>query len=113
MSEHVDPLSYPLLHVYGTLGYSSALCSRTGHKISMADFYAHRIMQRFRPSENIVELPHSGGRLFQQYVVDAYAKVESMRLSWAVANQDRLRCESLRGIIDYLAGAHEISETDV
>ena len=28
-----------------------------------------------------------------------------MRLDWVVRNQDRLRLESLQGLMDYLAGA--------
>lgn len=54
LSEHVDPLTYPLIHVHGTLGYSNALCagraSSSGTKdahISMREFYAHRFMQRY------------------------------------------------------------------
>eukprot|EP00973_Karenia_brevis_P017587 2412896-Karenia_brevis.AAC.1 len=106
LSEHVDPLTYALLHVSGTKGYSTALqvLARDGkpHKLSMADFYAYRVMQRHKPADSVMELPLSGGRLFQQYIVDAYSKVESMRLDWIRANQKQLRVESLQGLMDHL-----------
>ena len=61
LSEHVDPLTYPLLHVQGTLGYSTALQARSGAGISMSDFYCHRIMQRCSATTRYAELPHAGG----------------------------------------------------
>ena len=83
LSEHVDPLTYPIIHFEGDLGYSHALhargiapvdstdpssTSKTAH-ISMREFYAHRIMQRYTHESGIVEMPHAAGRLFQQYLV--------------------------------------------
>ena len=73
LSEHVDPLTYPLIHVYRTAGYSHALrahksasaSSELSH-VSMREFYAHRLMQRYPHDSGFVELPHSAGRLFQQ-----------------------------------------------
>ena len=98
LSEHVDPLTYPLLHVAGTLGHSTALigCPASSTiasrptRISTCDFYAHRCMQRYAADDGIVELPHAGGRLFQQYICDAYTKVESQRLNWVSQNQATL-----------------------
>ena len=57
----------------------------------------------------LVELPHSAGRLFQQYLVDAYSKVESQRLEWVLRNQNKLRVESLSGLMDYLSSANDVS----
>ena len=56
--------------------------------------------------------PHSckynaGGRLFQQYLCDAYAKIESERLRWVLQNQSMLRRETLQGLVDYLAAAND------
>ena len=103
LSEHVDPLTYPLLHVAATLGHSIALRGKppahapaaTASHISTCDFYAHRCKQRYAAGDNIVGLPHAGGRLFQQYMCDLYAKVESERLRWVVNNQSLLRRETL------------------
>ena len=116
LSEHVDPLTYPLIHVYGTAGYSHALRapksasapSELSH-VSMREFYAHRLMQRYSHDSGFVELPHSAGRLFQQYLVDAYSKVESQRLDWVVRNQSKLRVDSLAGLLDHLSSANDMS----
>ena len=105
LSEHVDPLTYPLLHVDGTLGYSTALLDTEGIKISTCVFYCHRIMQRCRADAGYVELPLAGGRLFQQYLVDAYVKVETERLQWVYHNQTKLRADSLQGLMDYMEGS--------
>ena len=116
LSEHIDPLVYPLVHVDGILGYSTALhvpipadtAVSFGRKISMAQFYAFRIMQRYRADSASVEMPHGVGRLFQQYIVDAYAKVESMRLEWIQKNQGALRLESLQGLLDHVAAGNNL-----
>lgn len=110
LSEHVDPLTYPLIHVFGTLGYSTALkddavqrhCTAKRTSVSLSDFYCHRLMHR--PScQGEAQLPLQCGRLTQQYVVDAYGKIEAERLDWIRRNQDKLRVESLQGLQDHLS----------
>ena len=41
-----------------------------------------------------------GGRLFQQFDVDAYICIEEIRLMWVKQNQDKLRIELNKGLID-------------
>ena len=77
-------------------------------KISMAQFYAYRIMQRRHAAGSSIELPHAVGRLFQQYIVDSYAKVESMRLDWIQNNQNALRLESLQGLLDHISTGNNL-----
>ncbi|XP_034936543.1 uncharacterized protein [Chelonus insularis] len=43
-----------------------------------------------------------GRRLFQQWVVDSYVKVEEDRLNFSRFNQKQLRAESYEGLVDYL-----------
>ena len=118
LSEHVDPLTYPLIHTHGDLGYSNALHSTVlaadtgkstkssqGRHISLREFYSHKLFQRYSSSAGIVELPHACGRLFQQYLVDAYVKLESQRIDWVLANQEKLRVDSLSGLLDFLESA--------
>jgi hypothetical protein len=50
-----------------------------------------------RRAHNIL---HDGGRLFQQYVVDMYAKVEGDRLNYVRFNQKQLRAELYQGLRD-------------
>ena len=40
------------------------------------------------------------GRLYQQYVVDMYAKIESQRLFYLRSNQKKLRTDIYQGIQD-------------
>ena len=67
VSEHVDPLTYPLIHVDGALGYSCALltlpdpATGTSRKVGMAEFHARRIMQRLLGTSEEAELAHAAG----------------------------------------------------
>ena len=45
--------------------------------------------------------------MFQQYIVDAYAKIESQRLDWVLQNQQKLRTDSLSGLLDFLHSAND------
>lgn len=44
-----------------------------------------------------------GGRLLQQYVVDNYVKIETQKLRFIRANQDKIRAELYQGLQDCLA----------
>ena len=43
---------------------------------------------------------HRMGRLFQQYIVDMYVKIEGQRLSFLRHNQRTLRAEVYQGLAD-------------
>ncbi|XP_076052786.1 uncharacterized protein LOC143032200 [Oratosquilla oratoria] len=68
----------------------------------MQEFYAYRLAIRggFSPI-------HSGGKLFQQYIVDAYVKVEGCRLKFIAENQAQLRVAMYSGLMDHLARNNE------
>jgi hypothetical protein len=64
-----------------------------------------------RPNE--FNIMFYGGRLFQQWLVDMYVKVESMRLDWhsLPKHQKIIWEERYRGIVDTLkAGEARVSE---
>ena len=44
-----------------------------------------------------------GGRLFQQYLVDNFVKIENQRLKWLRHNQATIRAEFYQGLQDSLA----------
>ena len=46
--------------------------------LMMREYYAFRIQQRLSEGNTII----SGGRLFQQYIVDAYCCIEGIHLWW-------------------------------
>eukprot|EP00973_Karenia_brevis_P014244 1938007-Karenia_brevis.AAC.1 len=135
-------MTYPLLFPDGQPGWHPGLCcdvaalgARRRQKISMAEFYSHRLMTRdtasitapmhFDARRRIIVpwdgpgdmdtapmwaascksvMPHAGGRLFQQWCVDVFTRIEGERIDWCRRNQPLLRCETLQGLSDYLEG---------
>ncbi|CAN0866486.1 hypothetical protein LINGRAHAP2_LOCUS9290 [Linum grandiflorum] len=83
-------LQYPLLFPYGEDGWHG------NTHISQSDFYAYRIQTRSRCKSHILLC----GKLFQQYVVNAYALVEAERLEWMEKNQHKLRRHVFDGLVD-------------
>ena len=61
------------------------------------EWYKYRLMIRGNDDGNDL---HRFGRLFQQFVVDMYAKMESNRLSYIRQNQNRLRRDLYRNVAD-------------
>jgi hypothetical protein len=99
-----DPMVYPLLFPRGEHGWSNLMehveerrsAKRT--RVTQLQFYAYKLSVRSGFS-----ILHSSGKLFQQYVVDAYVKTEGSRLNFIRLNQKDLRVELYRGLLDALA----------
>jgi len=70
--------------------------------MTLLEYYAYRIAVRERPEVNNFGILHRSGRLFKQYIVAAYIKVESRNLQYIRYNQSRLRVETYTGLMDYL-----------
>src|SRR5258705_395384 len=49
-----------------------------------------------------------GGRLFQQYIVDAWASIEQSELNWVRHNQKTIRADLYDGLRDALRGVQGI-----
>ncbi|KAF8100721.1 hypothetical protein N665_0218s0059 [Sinapis alba] len=94
-------LQYPLLFPYGETGYHERL-PYEGPEAST--FYAYQLQTR--PSEGMTII--KGGRLLQQYIVDAYVATESERLHFISMNQKKLRAELYNNVCD----AVETGEAD-
>src|SRR5690606_26700747 len=96
-----DPLSYPIFFPTGTLGWHPNMTTplRTGKRIRLTqmEYYSYYFQERnsFNPILR-------GGKLTQQFAVDAFAKVEQNRTSFIFHNQDKLRLDSLRGLTDFM-----------
>ena len=88
-----DPLHYVLLFPHGCFGWSKATHQPDG--ITQLDFYSFHLQERNEHSRIVY-----GGRLMQEYVVDAYAKVEESRLHWVRQNQTTLRADLYGGLAD-------------
>lgn len=98
ISKHVDPLVYPLLFPKGKTGWHPGMISpRTGKRITTLQYYSFHMHNRghFNPYINFK-------RLTQQFVVDAYTKIESNRLYYIRKEQNKFRVEEYGGLTDYV-----------
>ena len=99
-------LQYPILFPYGEQGFklgikynrSGTLRAGVRGEVTMLEYYAFRLQQRRCEATTLIR----GDRLFQQYIVDAYASVEENRLRYIVKNNKNLRSEVYKGIEDAL-----------
>lgn len=99
-------LQYPILFPYGEQGFklkikynrSGALRVGKRDEVTMLEYYAFRLQQRRCEAITLI----SGGRLFQQYIVDSFASVEENRLRFVIRNNKNLRSEIYKGIQDAL-----------
>lgn len=93
------PLHYVLLFPLGDEGWHPLLVDdANGIEITQMEYYAYRLMERDDESNFL----HHGGRLFQQFVVDAFACVDQNRLNFLKFNQQTIRAELYRGLQDAL-----------
>ncbi|XP_017239700.1 uncharacterized protein LOC108212487 [Daucus carota subsp. sativus] len=97
-------LQYPLLFPNGEDGYHNRIpfqnaevgSSKEKDMISMKDYYSYR----FQVRDNEGLTPRLGGRLYQQYMVDAFSSIEQTRLWWFRTHQTVLRNELYTHICD-------------
>ncbi|XP_020103317.1 uncharacterized protein LOC109720538 isoform X3 [Ananas comosus] len=97
-------MQYPILFPYGEDGFRLGIqCRQTSRRktnsrqyITMREFYAYRMHNRLEEGKTLI----SGGKLFQQYIVDAFSCVEEERLQYIRRNQTNLRSEIYKGIRD-------------
>ncbi|GBM05590.1 hypothetical protein AVEN_94849-1 [Araneus ventricosus] len=107
-----DALQYPLLFWQDEDGYNFELrqTNPTGEittkKTSAMDFYAFRLM--FRTTNFNIILRYK--ELFHQFVVDMYAKIESVRLRFMCLNQKKLRVEDYIYLRDAINSDGNINE---
>ncbi|XGW02733.1 hypothetical protein V3C99_014623 [Haemonchus contortus] len=99
-----DPLTYPLLFPTGTGGWDPTLSNNIGGRVTQKSYYSYLISIR----DSFNPILHAG-KLFQQFVVDAYVKIEQNRLNFQRRNQMVLRADSYRGLQDYLAGEDSVT----
>ena len=94
-SPNADPMTYPLLFIHGEMGWSVDLQqnalpnerqrgARRRERLTLNEFYAYRVAIR-----DIFSSIHSSRLLFQQYLVDAFTKIEGNELSYIRTYQTR------------------------
>lgn len=104
LSCHLDPMVYPLLFPNGEQGWHIGIPHKVNHqtrvhnKVTMQQFYSFRLARR----QGFSAL-HQAGKLLQQYIVDAYVKVEGCHLNFVANNQAQLLVSMYSGLMDHLA----------
>ncbi|CAG8493504.1 1602_t:CDS:2 [Acaulospora morrowiae] len=78
-------------------------------RVTMMQYYAYRLqVHRYVPQESFAL--HRAGRLFQQYIVDAYACIEQNRLYYLRSNQKQIRIDLYSGLQDMLIANDELPQ---
>jgi len=122
-----NPLHYVLLFPHGEPGWHPdiSMCDTTQQvndsnsmdnlqqdentelrRVTMMQYYAYRLQIRQLESFAL----HRSGRLFQQYIVDAYACIEQNRLNYLKCNQKQIRAELYNGLQDALSIHDEVPQ---
>src|SRR6266478_1378120 len=66
------------------------------HHISQREFFAYRLFQHMGETDHIFR----AGRLFQQFMCDAWAAAEQSNLRWIENNQRKIRSDLYQGLVD-------------
>ena len=90
-----DPLQYPLLFPNGTDGWHVNVKLQNGRKLNAMVYYHYYIMIRQNASVLL-----QAKWLFQQYLVDAYCKIETERLQFLRREQTALRADCYQDLLD-------------
>ncbi|GAA0174230.1 hypothetical protein LIER_27669 [Lithospermum erythrorhizon] len=75
---------------------SNANQRRKRKTVSCREYYLYKLQDHVNDKSYILRF----GRLFQQYIVDNYIKIETMRLDFLRNNQKKLRRERYQGVVD-------------
>ena len=103
MSPFIDPMFYPILFPNGEFGWSPGMehvkekQTAKRKNLTLDQYYSFKISirERFSPI-------FASGKLFMQYLVDAYVKVEANNLNYIKQNQKQLRVEMYQGLFDHV-----------
>lgn len=105
LDSSLDPLAYPLLFPNGDTGWhvnmahnipsTSSTVSR--NKITMLQYASYRLAIRDEFS-----ILHCSQKLFLQWVVDMYVRIEGSRLHFVRQNQAALRAELYNNLTDFV-----------
>ncbi|XP_054154561.1 uncharacterized protein LOC128953108 [Oppia nitens] len=92
-----DALVYALLFPKGDFGWHFSVKSlNTAHTKKVTAMQYYNYVLHYRTNSHI----HRCRRLYQQFAVDSWVKIESSRLSWIRFNQQQLRASDYRHIRD-------------
>lgn len=92
-----DPLHYVLLFPKGDFGWELNMKKTDNTSLTCRDFYCYKLTTR-ETNESLLK----SGKLFQEYIVDSYVKVEQARVHFIRTHQKEIRAESYQGAMDAL-----------
>ncbi|KAG0574270.1 hypothetical protein KC19_VG249600 [Ceratodon purpureus] len=93
------PLHYVLLFPFGELGWHEGLTHSNGEgRLTQREYFAFRLFPQNSEFSTIL----CGGKLFQQFIVDAWAATEQNRLNYIQMNQSDLCADLYQGLPDAL-----------
>jgi hypothetical protein len=75
-----------------------------GKTVTQREYFSARLHIRDHDHQTLFR----AGRLFQEYIVDAFAQIEQNRLRFIRFNQDKLRVELYKGLADALQDGSEL-----
>nr|KAJ0205749.1 hypothetical protein LSAT_V11C500263750 [Lactuca sativa] len=87
----------PILNLYFShkLWYHDIYFKKGRNTVSMREYYCYKF--QIRSTDNVILM---GGRLFQQFAVDTYIKIETTRLVFVEKNQTKIRADLYQGVVD-------------
>ncbi|XP_010527539.1 PREDICTED: uncharacterized protein LOC104804874 [Tarenaya hassleriana] len=105
MHPRLMALQYPLLFPYGESGYHEGIQHIAAENstvkrthVTMREYYAYQLQTRLNEGNTLIR----SGRLFQQYIVDAYTAIEQQRLRYIRNNQTKLRADLYSNVCDFV-----------
>ena len=105
-----EALHFVLLLPWGTDGWQPSLRQAVANGrgdmrgLTLLQYYAHRLQQRPGIDDSLLR----AGRLLQEYVCMAFARVETQRLLYLARNQAAIRAELYQRLQDALPGDAEV-----
>ena len=105
MDPCVEPWIYPLLYPYGNKGWHQNILrtDNNNRRVTRNGYAKYLIAIR----DDIFNPFILARRLFQQWLVDTYVKIERDRITYLRNNQKQLRVDSYQGLIDHMQNRAE------
>lgn len=106
LDRNVEPMLYPLFYPNGGVGWYAEMRKKDTSKLTMDQYVKCKLA--VREGRTFVPL-HYGRKLFQQWVVDQYARIEWERLGWVYREQETLKAANYKGLQEFLNSKAEQS----
>ncbi|XP_074370042.1 uncharacterized protein LOC141711481 [Apium graveolens] len=110
-------LQYPILFPNGEDGFHKKIkyqklpgnSQKRRENVTMKEYYSYTFMVRIEQGQTL----RLGGRLYQQFIVDAFSAIEQSRLWYIQKNQKKLRVELYRNLCDVVYSTNAVDPANV